>query len=300
MSNNEFKDIKCNFNLYRSFYAVALTGSFSEAARLLYVSQPSLSYNVKQLEEQLNVNLFYRKINGVSLTYEGEKLLEHIGNAFSSILQAEKMIEESTNKDFGSIVIGAPTHIINFYLIDKINKFLAEHKNLHIKVVEKTSSSLKELLQKNIIDIIVDTSISNLDNQIYETKQISNEKCCFVGDKEMMKNCNSVKDLANLPLIVPTVGGSLRKMIDEYFIHNNVKMDPRIEAYTTETILSFVRKKIGVGFFYQKSVQDLIDNGELKKFDDNGVIPSISLSCAYLKKNINPILNLFLKELEEE
>lgn len=71
MYNNEFKDIKCNFNLYRSFYAVAITGSFSEAARLLYVSQPSLSYNVKQLEEQLNVNLFYRKVNSVSLTNEG-------------------------------------------------------------------------------------------------------------------------------------------------------------------------------------------------------------------------------------
>lgn len=297
MSNNEFKDIKCNFNLYRSFYAVALTGSFSEAARLLYVSQPSLSYNVKQLEEQLNVNLFYRKINGVSLTYEGEKLLEHIGNAFSSILQAEKMIEESTNKDFGSIVIGAPTHIINFYLIDKINKFLAEHKNLHIKVVEKTSSSLKELLQKNIIDIIVDTSISNLDNQIYETKQISDEKCCFVGDKSLMENCNTIFDLAKLPLIIPTVGGSLRKMIDEYFMSNNLKTDPRIEAYTTETILSFVKRKMGVGFFYEKSVKDLIEKGELIKFNDLGKIATIPLSCAYCKKNQNPIVSMLLKEL---
>ena len=175
MQNNEFKDIKCNFNLYRSFYAVALTGSFSEAARLLYVSQPSLSYNVKQLEEQLNISLFYRKINGVSLTYEGEQLFEHVKNAFFSIIQAEEFISQVTNKDSGSIVIGAPTHIINFYLINILDDFLKEHPNIHIKIVEKTSNSLKELLQKNMIDIIIDTRFTNMDTQIYETKEISKE-----------------------------------------------------------------------------------------------------------------------------
>ena len=133
MSNNEFRDIKCNFNLYRSFYAVALTGSFSDAARLLYVSQPSLSYNVKQLEEQLNVSLFYRKVNGVSLTYEDEQLLEHIKSAFASILQAEDFISQATNKDTGSLTVGAPTHIINFYLVNIIESFLKKIRLLSVK-----------------------------------------------------------------------------------------------------------------------------------------------------------------------
>ena len=101
LSNAEFKDKKCNFNLYRSFYAVANTGSFSEVARLLFFSQPSLSYNVKQLEEQLNTNLFYRKTNGISLTYEGEKILDYIKNAFNSIIQVEKILSENNKMKNG-------------------------------------------------------------------------------------------------------------------------------------------------------------------------------------------------------
>lgn len=297
MSTNEFKDIKCNFNLYRSFYAVALTGSFSEAARLLYVSQPSLSYNVKQLEEQLNISLFYRKVNGVSLTYEGEKLFEHIKSAFSSIIQAEEMIRQATNKESGSLMIGAPTHIINFYLMNILEDFLKENPNVHIKIVEKTSNSLKELLQKNMIDIIIDTSFTNIDPQLYETKELSNESCCFVGDKELMENCKSVEDLSQLPMIVPSIGGYLRNIIDEYFSSYNLKITPKVEAYTTETILSLVERKLGVGFFYEKSIEKQLKRNELVKFDDNGVIPKISLAYAYSKKNQNPMLNSFLKEL---
>lgn len=297
MYNSEFKDIKCNFNLYRSFYAVANTGSFSEAARLLYVSQPSLSYNVKQLEEQLNTNLFYRKTNGVSLTYEGEELLKHIANAFDSIIQAEEILNESTNRKNGSIVIGAPTHIINFYLVNIIDNFLKDYPDIHIKIIEKTSSSLKEMLQKNLIDIIVDTPFLNIDNQLYEVKEISSESCCFVGDKSLMENCKTVKSLSELPLILPTVGGNLRKIIDEYFLADNIKVVPKIEAYTTETILSLVEKKLGVGFFYEKSIKKQLENNNLVKFDDKGVIPKIALTCAYLKKNQNPLLDCFLKEL---
>ena len=297
MSSNEFKDIKCNFNLYRSFYAVAITGSFSEAARLLYVSQPSLSYNVKQLEEQLNTNLFYRNINGVSLTNDGEKLLEHIRDAFNSIIQAEEVLSQKSEDVEGTITIGAPTHIINFYLINIIEDILQKHPNIHVKIVEKTSNSLKELLNKNLIDLVIDTSITNVDEDIIEVKGLSDERLCFAGDKLLMKDCKTVKDLSKLPLVIPTVGGFLRKVIDEYFLSYKIKVSPRIEAYTTETLLSCVQKKVGIGFFYESSIKDKLKTGELIKFEDNDEISKVPLSCAYLKKNYNPVLSIFLEQM---
>ena len=299
MYNSEFKDIKCNFNLYRSFYAVAITGSFSEAARLLYVSQPSLSYNVKQLEEQLNVNLFYRKINGVSLTNEGERLLKNIGKAYDSILEVEKYLSQSNNKN-DSIIIGAPTHIVRFLLSPIIDKFLQIYPNIHLKIVEKSTNSLKSMLQKNEIDIMIDTTFTINEDKDIIIGDIYEETCCFAGRESLMGNCKDIKSLASSPLIIPSVGGNLRKIIEEYFAFNNVKVNPKIEAYTTETILSFVDKGYGIGFFYESSIKDLLEDKSLIKFEDNNAIFKISLCYGIDKKNRNTLLEPFIDLLLKE
>lgn len=294
MQQEEFKDVKCNFNLYRSFYAVAITGSFSEAARLLYVSQPSLSYNVKQLEERLNTNLFYRKINGVSLTLEGEKLLQHVKDAFNCIIKAEEMLSDSNLKTKRTFSIGAPTHILNFRLMPKIINFINDNPDIHLKIIEKSSASLKEMLQNNEVDIVIDDSFNASDNQNFETKEFFKEKCCFAGKKELVEKCTSIDELSKAPLILPSIGGNLRKLVDEYFTAHHLKCFPTIEAYTTETILSLVEAGKGIGFFYEGSIKKQIADGELIKYEDNKEILEVSLCYMYLKRNQNDTLNSFL------
>ena len=299
MYTNEFKDIKCNFNLYRSFYAVAITGSFSEAARLLYVSQPSLSYNVKQLEEQLNINLFYRKINGVSLTLEGEKLLENIGQAFNSILEVEKYLSDVSSKN-DSLIIGAPTHIVRFFISPIIDRFLEINPKIHLKVVEKSTNSLKGMLQKGEIDIMIDTSFTINEDKDIIVEYLSSEECCFAGKPKLLETCDTAEKLSKQSLILPSVGGNLRKIIDEYFSSHNIKVVPQIEAYTTETILSFVDKGYGIGFFYESSIKSLLEDKSLIKFDDNNLIPAITLCFGVNKKNRNSLLQSFVDLLKRE
>lgn len=68
------KQIENDFNLYKNFYYVAMTGSFSKAAEELYISQPSVSYNIKCLEQNLNCKLFIRKQRGIELTEDGRSV----------------------------------------------------------------------------------------------------------------------------------------------------------------------------------------------------------------------------------
>ena len=67
-----------NLNLYKTFYEVAKSGSISAASKHLYVSQPATSRAIKKLEEQLNITLFYRNLNGMELTHKGKELLFYI------------------------------------------------------------------------------------------------------------------------------------------------------------------------------------------------------------------------------
>ena len=111
----EYKD-GINLNLYRIFYYVAKEGSISQAAKKLYISQPAISKSLKKLEEVLNIDLFYRSLNGVKLTEFGETLLFYVENAYNSILTAERIIIENKALDKGKKKISVSSYIGSFFL----------------------------------------------------------------------------------------------------------------------------------------------------------------------------------------
>ena len=81
-----------NLNLYRVFYYVAKEKSITKAAKKLYISQPAISKSLKKLEEEINVSLFVRNLNGVELTEAGSILYSYIEKAYKNILMGEQAI----------------------------------------------------------------------------------------------------------------------------------------------------------------------------------------------------------------
>ncbi|WP_231687037.1 LysR family transcriptional regulator [Bacillus sp. JCM 19034] len=84
-------------DLYRVFYVTAMEKNFSKAAKKLYITQPSVSHAIKQLEESLGIQLFVRTSKGVTLTQEGETLFRYISPALGLIDTAEQKISELKN-----------------------------------------------------------------------------------------------------------------------------------------------------------------------------------------------------------
>jgi transcriptional regulator, lysR family len=119
-----------NLNLYRVFYICAKCDSFVEASRKLYVSQPAVSKQIKNLEDLLGTKLFYRNNNGLRLTKDGKQLYDYIEKSYNYLMAAEKIIKENNNLEFGTIVIGAPAHIASFYLLEFIEKFQTKSPNI--------------------------------------------------------------------------------------------------------------------------------------------------------------------------
>lgn len=111
-----------NLNLYKVFYVCAKCNSFKEASEKLYVTQPSISMQIKSLEDSLGTKLFYRSNTGLSLTNEGKQLYNYIEKSYNYLTAGEKIIKQNSNMDFGTIVIGAPAHIASFYLLEYIEQ----------------------------------------------------------------------------------------------------------------------------------------------------------------------------------
>ena len=141
-----------NYELYKVFYYVAISLSFSDASKQLFISQSAVSQSVKVLEKKLGITLFIRSTKRVQLTPEGETLLRHIEPAMNLIKRGEAQIMEASNLGGGQLRIGASDTICRYYLVPFLNKFHKTYPNVHIKVTNQTSTKCVDLLEMGQVD----------------------------------------------------------------------------------------------------------------------------------------------------
>ena len=127
-----------NYELYKVFYHVATTLSFSEAANKLFISQSAVSQSIKALEKKLNQKLFIRSTKKVRLTPEGELLLRHVEPAMNLIHRGEIQLLEAS-EGVGQLRIGASDTICRYFLVPYLERFHKEFPGAHIKVTNATS-----------------------------------------------------------------------------------------------------------------------------------------------------------------
>ena len=144
-----------NYELYKVFYYVATTLSFSEASKLLFISQSAVSQSIKVLEKKLGITLFIRSTKRVQLTPEGETLLRHVEPAINLIARGEAQIMEAGTLGGGQLRIGASDTICRYFLVPYLNRFHRSFPNVHIKVTNQTSTQCVDLLESGQVDFIV-------------------------------------------------------------------------------------------------------------------------------------------------
>ena len=135
-----------NYELYKVFYYVASTLSFSEASKQLFISQSAVSQSIKALEKKLDQTLFIRSTKKVRLTTEGEILLRHIEPAISLIKRGESQLLDVGVRG-GQLHIGASDTICRYFLVPYLERFHREFPGAHIKVTNATSIRCVELLE---------------------------------------------------------------------------------------------------------------------------------------------------------
>ena len=170
-----------NYELYKVFYYVATTLSFSEASKQLFISQSAVSQAIKTLEKKLEQTLFIRSTKRVQLTPEGEILLRHIEPAINLIQRGETQLVDSASTG-GQIRIGASDTICRYFLVPYLERFHKEFPHTHIKVTNETSMKCVELLESGQVDcIVINYPNSHLGN-LYAMKKIAAFKDVFVAN----------------------------------------------------------------------------------------------------------------------
>ncbi|MBO5656717.1 MAG: LysR family transcriptional regulator, partial [Agathobacter sp.] len=138
-------DINCE--LYKVFYYVATSLSFSEASKKLYITQSAVSQSIKTLEKKLGQSLFIRSTKKVQLTPAGSLLLKHVEPAMNLISRGENQLMDSSTLGLGQLHIGATDTICRYFLVPYLKTFHDLFPNVPIKVTNATSVKCVELLE---------------------------------------------------------------------------------------------------------------------------------------------------------
>lgn len=271
-----------NYNLYKSFLVVYETKNISRAADILYISQPAVSHNIKELEKQLNIQLFYKKSNGMNTTSEADVLYKYISSAFNSIWKGELTISDMAGLKTGVVKIGIPSYLTVLFLSDIITEFRSKYPNVKIEIVSKPIPDLITMLQTQNIDIVIDSQpISTEKSSSMDIKYLkSYSHCFFTTDKYYSEKSVGTDHINNLPLIISSQGSEEIKQLKNSVV--GIKINPVIEAWTTESMIKLVKEGNGVGYCQEDYIKEELEAGTLKKLNLLFAPPKLDIYSGYI------------------
>lgn len=251
-----------NYELYKVFYYVANTLSFSEASKQLFISQSAVSQAIKALEKKLDQTLFIRSTKRVQLTPEGEILLRHIEPAINLIRRGESQLMDSAASS-GQIRIGASDTICRYFLVPYLKRFHEEFPNVHIKVTNGTSLKCVELLESGQVDLIVTNyPNSNLSN-LYSVKRILKFHDVFVANEtfsELKGKKISLEELLSYPILMLDKKSTTSEFLHNLFQQHQLDLVPEIEISSNDLLIDLAKIGLGIAFIPDFCVEDDKDN----------------------------------------
>lgn len=278
--------MRMNLEYYRIFYYVANHNSITAAAKELNISQPAVSQTLKLLESGLSVSLFTRTPKGVKLTQEGEVLYSYIKRGYETILLGETTIEKMLNLEYGEIRIGASDMTLQYYLLPHLERFHERYPKIKVKVTNVPTPETLEYLKDGKIDfgVVSEPLLEDEDIQVTRVKEIRD---VFVAGSRFSKYKDKViplSDLEKQPIICLEQNTSSRTYVNEFLKKNGVVLTPEFELATSNMIVQFAIRNLGIGLVVESFATELLQTGELFEVQLNPPIPKRNFCIVQDKK----------------
>lgn len=228
----------------RSFYAVATQGGFTAASKVLNIGQPTITNQVKGLEEYYGVELFYRRGRKVELTEDGRELFNYCRRIINVETEAKDYLNSLSGFHVGTLKIGAvgPYHLIE--MVDHFNKIFP-HVQLEVKI-NNSSRALERLLNYEV-DIAVLAHVE--DNPLIHAVPYSmHPLVLFVNTDHPLADRDelSVQELDGLDFIQREHGSTTRLAFDEALEEAGVEINTVLEIGSREAVWYAVLKGMGM------------------------------------------------------
>lgn len=275
-----------NLEYYKVFYYVAKEKSMTMAAKKLALSQPAVSQSMKQLESSVGTKLISRSARGVKLTPEGEVLFEYVKRGYEEIENGERVLDKLLNLESGEVRIGASDMTLQFYLLSFLEEFHDTYPGIKVQVTNGPTPETIQYLREGRIDFGIVTGPLHFEKedhiQAIAVREIEDVFVAAHKFTQLKNHMVSFEDLLNYPIISLERNTSSRKYIDDVLGANGVILHPEFELATSDMIVQFAMKNLGIGCVVKDFARQQLENGKLFEIRFKQMIPRREM---YIIKN---------------
>ena len=251
------------------FHTVARLLSFTKAADNLHMTQPAVTFQVRQLEEQFNTRLFDRTHNRISLTEAGKRVYDFSGRIFELYSEMENAVKDMTGDVSGILMIGASTTIAEYMLPALLGDFKKKYPDVNVQLKVSNSDGIVHMVENNVIDLgVVESPVMNK-NLVVEMCRLD-ELVAVVSPSHQLagREMVSIKDLLEYPYICREEGSGTREVIAEYMHELGIapgQVHLSMELGSPESIKGAVEAGMGVSIVSLATIQKELKLGTLVK-----------------------------------
>jgi len=251
----------------QAFHAVAKHGSFTKAADALCMTQPAVTFQIRQLEEHFDTRLFDRANGRIALTPAGIVALEYAERILALSADLDRKLKEMSGQEAGPLLIGASTTIAEFLL----PKILGEFKSKHPAIVPQLVVANSEVVQARVAERSLDLGFIEGDSSL---PTLVTEVCC---DDELQVVCApshplarqkmlALQTLTEHPYITRELGSGTREVIDHYLEKHGLAPDSLhvvMEASSPEALKGLVATGLGFAIMSRATADKEVRLGDL-------------------------------------
>ena len=267
----DFFDIGGNVMELRNlitFIHVAELGSFTKAAEQLDYSQSTISFQIKQLEDELGCLLFERINHTITLTQRGHELVEYAHKIRALTDEFKDNIEEE-KKCRGHIHIVTPDSVCDDMINNRYIDFHNKYPDVSIKFTNADTAVMFDMLDHNEADLIITLDSHSYRKDYVIAKEellsmhfVANGQSKFKGIKNL-----SIKDIVNEPFILTEYGQGYRKVFDKELAKMSLDITPILEIGRTDIITSILADGNMISYLPDFVTKDMVDKGKLCYLD---------------------------------
>ena len=253
------------------FHTVARLLSFTKAAETLHMTQPAVTFQVRQLEEHFNTRLFDRTHNRISLTEAGVRVYEYADRIFELYTEMENSVREMTGEIRGALTIGASTTIAEYMLPALLGDFKKRYAEVNIHLKVSNTDGIVSMVENNTIDLgVVEAPVSNK-NLVVEVCRKDRLVAIVPPNHELAGDATvALKRLLDYPFICREEGSGTREVISEYLGNMQLcstALNISMELGSPEAVKGAVEAGMGLSVVSRATIQKELRLGTLVAVD---------------------------------
>jgi DNA-binding transcriptional LysR family regulator len=251
----------------QAFHAVAKHRSFTRAAEALCMTQPAVTFQIRQLEDQFDTRLFDRANGRITLTPTGVVALQYVERILALYGELDEKVKELTGREVGVLMIGASTTIAEFLL----PRIVGEFKSRHPGIVPQLIVANSEAVQARVAERTLDVGFIEGDSHL---RTLATNVCC---EDELQAVCApshplarhkalAVEALTEYPYISRELGSGTREVIDHYLEKAGLAADSLqivMEASSPEALKGLVATGLGFAIMSRATAEKEVRLGDL-------------------------------------